>query len=407
MDKNQKELIRILSASLRGRSVEINENQVEIEKLFEEARAHKVDGLIYTSISNKSSLREEAKTLINTYKKSVIVSAISQAQHVSEISRVFEAFNLAKVPIIALKGLVVRQYYPKPDLRTMSDADVLVHIEDLDRAREVLKILGYYENIESRDHGAHIVFYNGRCVIEVHWRLTNKQYYNGDISFEKDLWKNTMTTKLKDTDILSLGLEDLALHLCIHMAVHLACNGFGIRQLCDLVLLVEHKGALIDWNKFLVKAREANNEKFSLTIFKICNELFGMEIPKELAQANEINSKYTKLFMDDIFINGVGGKRDKSRLFATEFAFDLEEGSQENKGVVRRFFRLLFPPISGMSEKYNYAKKNVILSPIAWIHHLFEGFTNKDYSLINKIKIITCTLYISKKRNKLMNWLEI
>lgn len=407
MDKNQKELIRILSASLRGRMVQIDENKFDIEKVLEEAKAHKVDGLIYTSISNKSTLSEESKNLINSYKKSVIFAAINQSQHVKEIARVLQIFKENNIAVIALKGLVVRQYYPKPDLRTMSDADVLVHIEDLDRVREVLKTLGYIEDIESREHGAHIVFYSGRSMIEVHWRLTNKQYYNGDISFEKDLWNNVMTTKLKDTDILSLGLEDLALHLCIHMAVHLACNGFGIRQLCDLVLLVEKKGDLIDWNKFLIKAREANNEKFSLTIFKICNELFGMEIPKELGQANKINSKYTRLFMDDIFTNGVGGKRDKSRLFATEFAFELEEGSEENKGVVRRFFRLLFPPISRMSDKYSYAKRNILLSPIAWTHHLFEGFTNKDYSLINKIKIVTCTLYISKKRNKLMNWLEI
>ena len=60
-----------------------------------------------------------------------------------------------------------------------------------------------------------------------------------------------------------------------------------------------------------------------------------------------------------------------------------------------------------MNEKYNYAKKYKILLPIAWIHHLFEGINNKDYSLISKIKILTNTIFIAKKRQNLLNWLEI
>ena len=34
-----------------------------------------------------------------------------------------------------------------------------------------------------------------------------------------------------------------------------------------------------------------------------------------------------------------------------------------------------------MSEKYNYAKDNKILTPVAWAHHLGAGVLNKDYSL--------------------------
>ena len=39
----------------------------------------------------------------------------------------------------------------------------------------------------------------------------------------------------------------------MHMAAHLAATGFGVRQICDLVLLVEKKGDEIDWNKFIKK----------------------------------------------------------------------------------------------------------------------------------------------------------
>ena len=63
-------------------------------------------------------------------------------------------------------------------------------------------------------------------------------------------------------------------------------SGFGVRQLADLVLLVEHEGKNINWNNFIEKAKKSGLYKFSLGMFKVCNYLFNMEIPKELNDGN-------------------------------------------------------------------------------------------------------------------------
>lgn len=408
MKNEQKELVKILSAAIRGRKIEnIGNCKFDLVKIFDEATHHNVSELIYYNLKNEPELIKVYKEILEDYKKKTILSAINQAQHINEISKVLSKFNENKIPVIILKGLVVRYYYPNPDLRTMSDADVLVHPEDMDRVRNMLTSIGYKEYEDSHEHGAHIIFYRGKTVIEVHWRLTNEEYYNGDTSFEKYLWENTMKVQVGGVDTLSVGLEDLALHLCVHMAVHLAVHGFGIRQLCDLVLLVENKGDLIDWNSFLDKSKNAGVEKFSLVIFTICNKLFNMDIPKEIQAVTKLENKYVELFIEDIFNNGVGGRRDSSEIFAKEIAFDLKDDANKGSNIFYKFMRLLFPPIDSMNDKYNYAKEYKVLAPIAWIHHLFQGVSNKEYSLINKIKIVTCTLTVARKRNKLMNWLEI
>ena len=406
MNKSQKQLIKILSNSMRGiESKNINPNDIDLKELFNEARYHKVEGLIYNSIDKSLFTKDEDINILKEEKKLTLSTIINQATHVKKISDILNIFNNNNIPVIVLKGLVVRYLYPNPNLRTMSDADILVHTHDLNKVELLLTSLGYIKLEESDEHGAHLVFYNSYNVIEVHWRLTNRDYYKGDISFEDHLWDNTMKVNVEKTETLSLGLEDLALHLCVHMAVHLACHGFGIRQLCDLVLLVEKQGNDIDWKLFLDKAKISGIEKFSLVIFKICNVLFNMNIPKELYEAEKIKGKYIDIFIDDIFNNGVSGRKDESSIFAKEIAFDSE--SNNNNSVSKRFLNLIFPPLSQMSDKYNYAKKFKVLLPIAWIHHLFEGANNKDYSLKSKIKILTNTIYVAKKRNKLMNWLEI
>ena len=195
------------------------------------------------------------------------------------------------------------------------------------------------------------------------------------------------------------------------MAVHLAHTGFGVRQLLDLVLLVEKKGDEINWSSFIQKAKACGIYKFTLAIFIACNRLFSMELPIELKKINalsKISNKYIELLIEDIFASGVHGTKDQTRVFASEFAFDQSEGAAEGRGsIFKKYMKLLFPPIKDMGERYSYARKFIVLAPAAWIHHLFVGLLNKDYSFKNKMKMATATISVSNKRNMLLKELEL
>lgn len=135
-------------------------------------------------------------------------------------------------------------------------------------------------------------------------------FFKGDKSFEGKLWDDVMEVQVGGVKSFSLSLEDLAVHLCTHMAVNLAYNGFGIRQLSDLVLLVEKKGKYINWENFLEKSKESGVYKFSIAIFTICNKLFKMEIPEAIKKENQLNGKYIDLLIEDIFDSGVHGNKN-------------------------------------------------------------------------------------------------
>lgn len=86
-----------------------------------------------------------------------------------KVGDVLESFNENEIPVIVLKGLVVREYFPIRQLRTMSDADVLVHKEDLESVSKMMEDLGYTQTKDEDDHGAHIVFVKpGQPVFEIH-----------------------------------------------------------------------------------------------------------------------------------------------------------------------------------------------------------------------------------------------
>lgn len=410
MNNMQNQIVKMLNAAIHKETVDIDsDKKIDWNELLEEGDAHKVTPLLYSSINKNISSEIINKETLSKLKKQVFTSSLGQASHIKNVAKILVEFNKLNIPVIVLKGLVVRYLYPIPDLRTMCDADVLVHEEDLDKVTELMISLGYVKSKDEDEHGAHIVFYNGKTVLEVHWTLINDNFFSGNKSFfEENLWKEAMEVEVGGVKTLSLSLEDLAVHLCVHMAVHLAYSGFGIRQLLDLVLLVEKKGDIINWKSFLYKAKICGIYKFSIAIFSICNKLFDMEIPAVIKREEKIDDKYIDLLIEDIFESGVHGKKDKDMVFAAEFAFDQGKGVADGTfSIFKKFMKLLFPPISDMSDKYSYAKKFIILAPIAWIHHLIVGIFNKEYSLNSKVKMATSTVSLANKRNRLLKELGL
>lgn len=409
MDNTQKQFVNILSDGIRGRIADKSYDDVDWDEVVNLANNHKVEGIIYLALRKSKLISKIGQERFNLLKKKAATTGIQQSRHISGLSEVFTKINEEKIPMIVLKGLVVRDFYPQPDQRSMSDADILVHKDDLEKVKQLLIDMGYVflENHEASHHIA--LVHNKYPMVEVHWNLFKRDGFSNDLDhYERLIWKQAITVKVGEAEVLSLGYEDLALHLCMHMAAHLAATGFGVRQLCDLVLLVEKKGEEIDWNSFIMKASMYGFEKFSTIMFVLCREFFEMNIPNDI-DVNVINNKkYIDALINEIFDSGVHGKKEMTNQFATQVAFNFEDkDSNATLGAIKRYFKFIFPPIESMSDKYRYAKKFKILSFIAWIHHLFVGVFTKEYSFKDKFEFLTKGASVAVNRSKLIDWMEL
>ena len=409
MNNAQKQFIDILSAGIRGKSADKVYYNVEWDEVIDLADKHKVDGIIYLALRKSKLISNIGEEKISLLKQKAAITGITQSRHISGLSTVLNKINERNIPVIVLKGLVVREFYPQPDQRSMNDADILVHEGDVEKVKQLLIDMGY---VYLEDHKAshHIALVHHKYpFIELHWNLFKRDGFSNELEhYERLIWRRAIKVNVGEAEVLSLSYEDLALHLCMHMAAHLAATGFGVRQLCDLVLLVEHNGDEVDWNSFIMKARMYGFEKFGKIIFLLCNKLFNMEAPKEINIKVVNNKKYVSALLDEIFEAGVHGKKEMANQFATQVAFNFEEkDSNATLGAINRYFRFIFPKIDDMSDKYSYAKKVKILAPIAWIHHLFAGVFASEYSFKDKVEFLTKGAAKAANRNKLLDWMEL
>ena len=117
-------------------------------------------------------------------------TGIGQSRHISGLSIVFNKIIEENIPVIVLKGLVVRDFYPQPDQRTMSDADILVHKDDVEKVKNLLIDMGY---IFLEDHKAshHIALVHHKYpMVEVHWNLFKRDGFSNELEhYERLIWK--------------------------------------------------------------------------------------------------------------------------------------------------------------------------------------------------------------------------
>lgn len=397
----EKQVIKLIDEAIHGRKTHID-GDVEWDKIIEEGKAHNIEALLYSAIESKS-IKNIDEELLKSWKLTTFNSGVNQLQHIKNVSSILNLFRENNIPVIALKGLVIRKLYPRPELRTMCDADLLVHKKDLDKSEELLIEEGYTLMVGS--DLMHHAYYKNNTHIELHWTISNERYFEGIPQIEKSVWENAVEVAVGDSKALSMNDEDMAVHLCLHMASHLINRGFGIRQICDLVLLIDKKGQLINWDGFIEKIRLCNIETFAKTIFLICNKLFSVNIPKQLKA--DIKPDVVEDLIEDIFSNGVHGKRDGVAALAKQISYDRNFSNKSERSIYTRYFDALFPKIETMECKFNYAKKYKVLTPIAWIHHFCIWVSNSDYTMKDKLKFATSSVSICEKRNNLIKELEL
>lgn len=306
---NNKLLLEILRASLKNEKTGFTDDMdIDWQQVLESANSHQITSLVYNSI-DRDYFEKIDKKIINDWKSNVIKLNMLQIYKVSRFYKILSDLNKLNIEVIALKGIVIRNYYPRPELRTMGDLDILVHKDDYCTVKEYILKSGF--SIANDDHPIHTEFIDKSGIsVEVHWKLINNETYAYDTAnFEKNIWCGIEKFKINSTTINILGKEDFLLHLCIHMAKHLRGTGFGLRQVYDVAAFCIKEGKNIDWIKFEEKAIECGALKFSITLFKLINYIFNLDLYENIINKNlsvdcDIVTLLDEILSYDVFKNG-------------------------------------------------------------------------------------------------------
>ncbi|MEK3881794.1 nucleotidyltransferase family protein [Paenibacillus sp. PL2-23] len=179
-----------------------------------------------------------------------------------EMEQLSSRFANEDIRALFLKGPVIAaDLYGDVSLRTSCDLDLLVPMEQLNKAEELLVSLGYMKDEyiatvlndwKWRHH--HITFHHPAkgIKVEVHWRLNPAP--SKEPTFD-ELWSRKRKSSLISRPIYYLGREDLFMFLVSHGARH---GWSRLRWLLDIKKLMNQR---IDWTRLtqLLKKHHYHN----------------------------------------------------------------------------------------------------------------------------------------------------
>ncbi len=276
------------------------------------------------------------------------IYTVEQTMH--ELESVSNLFESEKISFIPLKGSVLRKYYPKPEMRESCDIDILIHEEDLEKARVVLEDKLNYEQRTKSPHDVGM-FAPSETELELHHTL-----YTAEDERKKILdrvWEHTVLCKGYEYKC-ELEKEFFILYHLIHMIKHVINGGCGIRPFLDLYII----DTKFQYSKEELKklTDEAGITKFSVEAFNTAHAWFG----------NGSWDDTTTLMSDYIFDAGIYGT------FENQVAASLAHNGTKFKNLAER----IFMPYNKLKVIYPIIKKYPILTPWfevqRWFRILFK-----------------------------------
>ncbi len=341
----EKNMISIIRSSLDGSVPEVSED-FDFDKAYSFAQSMQIVPLVCYGIEKLPN------AYLTTGSKKFLKSTISYSffceNQDKEIEAVLSEFDREQIKYVRLKGTTLKKLYPRTEMRLMSDADILIKVEEYDKIKTIMLALGYTLKVES-DH--EFVWSKGNFNIELHKRLIpsyNKDYYK----YFGDGWRLAKPSSEKPNEYI-MSSEDNFIYLFTHYAKHYRDAGIGIKHLTDFYVYLKHYDSL-DWGYINAELKKLQLYDFWLTTKDVLNVWFGS------AMCDERSAFVTKRIF--------GGSA-----YGTYEAHVLSEGvklSKSSKNVrAKRFWRGVFPPFKDLAQKFRFLKKLPILLPLAWLCH--------------------------------------
>ena len=294
----------------------------------------------------------------------------------AEREQILDFMEKSGIWYLPLKGIIMKELYPKAGMRQMSDNDILFDSSFQKQLQEYMEKRGYKP--ESVGKGHHDTYmkppvYN----FEMHTRLYDECSDGKEISRYYSDVKNRL---VKDTD-KEYGYhftdEDFYIYMTVHEYKHYSGGGTGLRSLLDCFVYVRAKGDGLDWDHISRELEKLGLKDFERSSRELCMKVFsGTEPPAMSDNEREMLEYY--------LLSGTYGT-EKNHVENNMKKFSEKTGS---KSKFRYIMRRIFPELEVYKEHYPFFYKHRILLPIGWLYRLFKGIILKSRRIINELKIV-------------------
>lgn len=400
MDKINKLLLEALKASLGSQTVnwDFELQQEEWLRLFQRADMHHILPMIYEAVYNCPAAKKMDAAFFAPFRKKTIQQVMIQTMKTGEFLRLYQYLSEAGIKPVVVKGIICRELYPNPDFRSSGDEDLLIPPELFDVCHEKLLEYGMIpadstQNIQE----SYEVPYGkpGSAIyIELHKSLfpPDSEAYGELNHFFTDVHKQMIEIPVQGTSIGTMDYTTHFFYLICHAFKHFLHSGFGIRQVCDMILFANRYGSEIDWQKVREGCRAIHGELFTAALLKIGEKYLTFSAEESHCPLEWRNLPVDEeALLEDLLSGGIYGSSNMSRQHSSNLTLYAVSADKAGSRSPKSILKTVFPSLKYMETRFPYLRKAPFLLPVAWVKRVLkygkEMNTIEDNHAADSIKI--------------------
>lgn len=338
MTQSENNFIGMLRLSL-GLSAETE--ALDAAAVSELAQRHSVSNLLYYGAKKLPPEQQPEPTRMKQWREFAVGAGMRDAIQQRELAELLDAAERERIDVLPLKGAEIKNLYPQPEMRFMSDTDLLIRPAQAKQMRSCMTALGF-RCVKFGVGDTDLYLSPLSMNYEVHRDLSDEGITPTARHFLSRLMNHAEPIDGR-RHILSLPCEEHYAYVLCHMAKHLRKGGTGVRSVMD-VRICRTRWPL-DEVRLNALLTELCLTRFARTAEKLAAFWFGNE--QADADASALG--------DYILGNAVFGTAEQTV---------LDDLVERKRGYL---LHRLFPPFAQMAYNYPILKKCKLLLPAVWL----------------------------------------
>lgn len=365
MEKLCEVMMHLIGCEIRGEVAEKLGDDILSDEfltaLYKLSKSHDMAHVVGSALAASGQLPQSE--IGKKFEKQTFMSVFRYERLNYEYGQICSVLEKNGISYVPLKGSVVRDYYPKPWMRTSCDIDILVYEDEIEKAVSALcKSLSYTADEERHYHDISL-FSNSGIHLELHFSILEAMD-NIDKMLVK-VWEHCRPETDGGYKHLQTN-EYFIFHHIAHMSYHFIHGGCGIKPFADLYLLLEKMN--FDDSVVQEYCDECGIGKFYTQVKKLARVWFGGEEHDEITRQME----------EYLLSGGVYGSKKN-----TVVVSQVKRG-----GKLKYMFSRIWMPFEQLKAKYPSLEKHKWLAPFyqirRWFGVIFRGKLKRS---VNELKV--------------------
>ena len=368
------DFVGLLKSAVEGKPY--HGSQINWREILRLSASHRVDNLIFEAISMLPDEEKPSEKVLAGLEQDSITQVIQDANQISEVEKLIDEFEAQCIPAIMLKGWIMKDLYPRTDMRIRADTDFFIHSEDEKRIHKIIMSHGYTNDGfgEKKD----TVYYKEPFItLEVHKSLFmyeddwNKVF--SDAGGSMYIWDRV--EKLDGYQyIYRMDVDMFYVYHIAHMVKHLVSGGggIGVKSIMDLWLYRKANEKQMDFDRINEDLSWLGLVQFADTVYDLACSWFFDE---KIIYTNDNIRQFGEYIIDC----GAYGHSDN---FVANNEAMRDAKNPTRIGYLRR---RAFPSKTSMEKRFPKIKQHPVMLPYYWAKRLWRDGVRRKKEVMGEV----------------------